>query len=199
MPDIPQGLPSGTTKAADRARRLALWIGPSLQPSPGTLAEADLLALGTELAAAHDTILRAIAQAHPGSASDLLDDLESQHGLPNGGGLSTTARRTRLLAKLCVRREATENAILATVQTFEPAASIVGVAWTLVATTRPLAVHRFAVVIPVATWNDTETRESIRVAVEQQKPAHTEALITTQVGFYCDDPNSLTDRDLLRI
>ena len=120
-----------------------------------------------------------------------------EHGLPNGGGLSTTARRTRLLAKLRARREATENAILATVQTFEPAASIVGVAWTLVATTRPLAVHRFAVVIPVATWNDAETRESIRAAVEQQKPAHIEVHVTVTVGFRYDE--SLLDRDLLSV
>lgn len=198
MPDLPQGLPSGTTKAADRARRLALWIGPSLQPSPGTLAEADLLAVGTELAASHDTVLRAVAQAHPGSATDLLDELEEQYGLPPGGDLATATRQQRLLAKMRALRAGTENAILATVRTLAPTATYVGVDWFDV-TSQPLAVHRFAFVIPVAKWNDAGTRTSLRGAVEQQKPAHTEGLVTTQVGFFCDDPNSLTDRDLLRI
>lgn len=93
MPDNSQALPGGTTKAADRARRLAIWIGPSIRPADGTLVAKDLLALGAELALGHDTVLRAVAQAHPGTATDLLPELEEQYGLPDGTGLATSARQ----------------------------------------------------------------------------------------------------------
>lgn len=196
MPHIPQALPSGTTKTDDRARRLALLIGPSIQPADGTLVAADLLALGGLLAYGHDRIAAAVAEAHPGTATELLDDLEEQYGLPNGADLTTAARRIRLLAKVRARREGTENALLATVRTLATTATIQGVSWSAT-TAFPRGTFRFAVVVPVATFDDSALRQQIVEAAEQQKPSHTEARVTTRVGFRCDDPESRCDDTLL--
>lgn len=196
MPHIPQALPSGDTKTDDRARRLALLIGPSIQPADGTLVAADLLALGGLLAYGHDRIAAAVAEAHPGTATELLDELEDQYGLANGADLTTAARRIRLLAKVRARREGTENAILATVRTLVPTATIQGVAWSAT-TGYPRGTFRFAVVVPTATFDDSTQRGQVAAAAEQQKPAHTEARVTTRVGFRCDDPLSRCDDTLL--
>ena len=196
MPHIPQALPSGTTKTADRARRLALLIGPSIQPGDGTLVAADLLTLGGLLAYGHDRILAAVAEAHPGSATELLDELEEQYGLANGADLTTAARRSRLLAKVRARREGTENAILATVRTIAPTATLQGVAWSSV-TAYPRATHRFAIILPVATFDDGTSRTTIASALGQQSPAHVEPRVTTRVGFRCDDSLSRLDDTLL--
>lgn len=189
-------LPTGDTDTDRFARELAILRGPEITAQDGTLVAAHLRAHGELLANAREALQRAVGQAHPGSASDLLDELEEQHGLSPGDGLTTTQRRARLLAKVRARREGTENALLATVHALEPTATIQGFAWSSV-TAWPRATHRVAVVVPSATWANAATRESIRAAVEQQKPAHVEVHVTVTVGFRYDE--SLLDRDLLSV
>lgn len=193
-------LPTGDTETDRFARELALLRGPEVSAADGTLVAASLRTQGETLANARAVVLRAVAQAHPGSAASadgLLAELETQYGLPSGAGLSDAARQQRVLAKVRARRAATENAILATVRTFAPTATITGFAWSDV-TALPRNTHRFAVVVPAAIWN-SPTRARIVDAVEQQKPAHVEALVTVTVGFRYDDADSLLDRDLLSV
>lgn len=190
-------LPSGTTDADRFARELAILRGPEVTAADGTVVATDFRALGGALAGVRSTVLRAIAQAHPSSASDLLDELEEQVGLANGGDLSTAARRTRLRAKVRARRQGTELAIREAVRTIASAATLQGVAWSAT-TAYPRATFRVAIVLPVATF-DSGDRATIQALAEQQAPAHTEPRTTTRVGFRCDDPLSRCDDTLLAL
>lgn len=191
-------LPSGDTDADRFAREIAILRGPEVTPADGTVVAADFRALGGALAGARTTVLRAVAQAHPSSASDLLDELEEQYGLANGADLTTAERRTRLRAKVRARLRGTEAAILATVRTIAPTATLQGVAWSSV-TAYPRATHRFAIILPVATYDDGTSRDTIASAVAQQSPAHVEPRVTTRVGFRCDDSLSRLDDTLLSV
>ncbi len=188
-------LPSGDTDADRFAREIAILRGPEVTPADGTVVAEDFRALGGAIAGVRSTVLRAVAQAHASSASDLLDELEEQYGLANGADLSTATRRTRLQAKVRARRQGTENAILATVRTIAPTATIQGVAWSAT-TAYPRGTFRYAIVVPVATFDSTD-RTTIADAAAQQSPAHVEPRVTTRVGFRCDDPLSRCDDTLL--
>lgn len=188
-------LPSGDGDDDLFAREIAILRGPEVSPADGSVVAEDFRALGNALGNARSTVLRAVAQAHPGQASDLLGELEAQYGLANGADLYITTRQARLLAKIRARREGTEDAILATVRTFAPTATLEGVTWQE-AVFYKRGTHRFAVVVPVAIF-DSPTLPLIRASIEQQKPAHTEGRATTRVGFRCDDPLSRCDDTLL--
>lgn len=188
-------LPSGDTDADRFAREIAILRGPEVTPADGTVVAEDFRALGGALAGVRTTTLRAVAQAHPGTATDLLDELEEQHGLANGADLSTAARQARLRAKTRARRRGNEPAVLVTVRTIAPTATLQGVAWSAT-TGYPRATHRFAIVVPVATF-DSSDRETIVAALGQQSPAHVEPRVTTRIGFRCDDPLSRCDDTLL--
>jgi len=188
-------LPSGDTDADRFAREIALLRGPEVTAADGTVVAEDFRALGGALAGVRSTVLRAVAQAHPSTASDLLDELEEQHGLANGADMTTAARQLRLRAKVRARRQGTANAILATARTIAPTATLTGVAWHET-TAYPRATFRLAIVIPVDTF-DSADRATIQALAEQQAPAYVEPRTTTRVGFRCDDPESRCDDTLL--
>ena len=188
-------LPSGDTDADRFAREIALLRGPEVTAADGTVVAEDFRALGGALAGVRTTVLRAVAQAHPGTATDLLDELEAQYGLANGADLSTAARQARLRAKVRARRQGTENAILATLRTVAPTATLQGVAWHET-TAYPRATFRFAIVVPVDTFGSSD-RATLQALAEQQAPAYVEPRVTTRVGFRCDDPLSRCDDTLL--
>jgi hypothetical protein len=84
-----QPLPSGDSEADRFARALALLRGPEISPADGTLVAEDLRVLGQLLADGRAAVLRAVAQGHPRTATDLLPDLEAEYGLPLGTLLPT--------------------------------------------------------------------------------------------------------------
>jgi uncharacterized protein YmfQ (DUF2313 family) len=188
-------LPSGDTDADRFAREIAVLRGPEVTAADGTVVAEDFRALGGALAGVRSTVLRAVAQAHPGSATDLLDELEAQYGLANGADLTTAARQLRLRAKTRARRQSTAATILATVRTIAPTATLTGVAWNAT-TGYPRATFRLAIVVPVATF-DSSDRATIQALAEQQARAYEEPRVTTRVGFRCDDPLSRCDDTLL--
>lgn len=196
-----QALPTETGAAGDTARRLGRAIGPALQPADGTRAAADLLALGGSIADARDTVRTAIAQAFADSATDLLGDLESVYGLAlERTDLSTTARQTRLVAKVRAVRGGSPQAILAAVRAIDATASLVE--FTAAQNeTYPRGVFHFVLKLDPAVFDNDEQRSQIERLVAQMKPAHTGVTIAPNDAFLTDDPNSLTDSasDLLRV
>lgn len=199
-----QALPSGTTEADRFARSLALLRGPEIQPADGTLAAADLRVQGAALAAARATLHQAVAQAHPGSATDLLGDLEREYGLGDGSTLSTAERQARLLAKFRARGEGTLPALLRTARTIFEEVVFVGHPYDLVAGTNPAMVFSLAVLASAMSWGAAEQRRALDLALGQQAPAH----VAWEVGvgdgpdidpFRCNDPASLLERDLLAL
>lgn len=192
-----QQLPSGTTDADRFARSLALLRGPEIQPGDGTLVAADLRALGQALADVRATRLRAVAQAHPGTATVLLGDLEREYGLPDGSRLPTDERQRRLVAKYRARASAARSNVLRTLQALYGAAAIVGVWADSVAGTDPYATFRVIVLVDVAAWAD-DLSARLGALLDQQLGAHAGWVVTPHVGFLCDDPTgSQCDRDVL--
>lgn len=93
-------LPSEAGVAGDLARQLARLIGPALQPGDGTVAAAELLALGGALAASRAALLGAIAEAMPQSTDELLATWERMLLVPRRGASTDDQRRAAILARL---------------------------------------------------------------------------------------------------
>lgn len=203
-----QPLPSGTTEADRFARALAVLLGPAYQPADGTLVAADLRALGGALAGVHATVARAVAQAHPRTATDLLGELEEEYGLPDGASLTTAERQTRLAAKVRARFAGSPADILATLRTHEPAATLEECAAAVVLGTDPNAVFRFLVLLgwtPATAPDDVLAQLAALDAagarldplLRQQQPAHTDHELGVRVGARCDDPATRCELALL--
>lgn len=197
-----QALPSGTTDADKIARSLARLRGPEIQPADGTLVAEDLRTQGAALATARATVRRAIAQAHPSTATDLLPELEAEYGLPDGTGLSTAERQVRLLAKHRARGDGSLLAIARTVRTLLPAAELVTIAAADVALTDPDAVFNLVLLVSLEALDDAALLAQLDALLAQQLTAHAswtwgrgdEAEIDP---FLTDDPESLVEIDVL--
>jgi uncharacterized protein YmfQ (DUF2313 family) len=196
---VPQALPTGTTVGDDFARELALLLGPAYTPAEGTLIAEDLHTLGDSLGDAYSTQQRALDEAFCETATELLDGWEFRLGLPTDASLSPALRRNAVTAKRRATGGGITARVLAAIQAIEGSATIRPNRCVDVAATNPRAIFQWVVVIPAVSWADEVKRTRILEIVRQMKPAHTRCVITTQVGFYADDPNSLTDRDVLRI
>lgn len=192
-----QPLPSGTTDADRFARSLALLRGPEIQPADGTLVAEELRVLGQLLADGRATILRAVAQAHPRTATDLLPDLEAEYGLPDGSLLPTAERQRRLAAKYLSRAGSSYTAVLATLRALAPEVVLVTIPTAAVEDTDPTAVYRLVILV------DTERTlsDSFLAELDQLLAAQAEAAedwsVGDRLGFYCDDATSLCDVTLL--
>lgn len=192
-----QPLPSGSTEADRYARVLALLRGPEISPGDGTQVAEDLRVLGGMLADAQALALGAVAQAHPGTATDLLGDLESEYGLPDGAGLPVALRQARLLAKARARRAGDAPSLLFTARTLAAEALIALNPYDRVGGTDPMAVHRFALLLSDAHWSDGAVIAALHALLGQQAPAHVGWTIGVSLRFRCDDPDSRVERDLL--
>lgn len=208
MTDI--ALPTGSTDADRFARSLALLIGPSITAVDGSLVAEDLRVLGGMLARARSRVLLAVAQSHPSSASELLDELEEEYGLPRGASLSTADRQARLLAKVRSRNAGTLPALLITVQTLATEAELLTISWDLVAGTDPTAVHRFVMLVSSAHRTNTTLLATLDALLASQAPAHVSWTTGRGDGtgtiprFRCARrttvaENSLCDRDVLQL
>lgn len=163
-------LPSGSTDADKTARALARLRGPEITPVDGSLIAEDLRAQGGALALARATIRRAIAQAHPGTATvdGLLAELEDEYGLANGSALSESARQVRLLAKYRARGDGSLLAVAITVLTLVPDAVLVTIAAEDVADTDPDAVFNLVVLVSLATLDDAGILAQLDALLAQQ-------------------------------
>ncbi|MFA9269435.1 MAG: hypothetical protein ACEQSX_01570 [Baekduiaceae bacterium] len=201
-----QALPSGATDADRIARTLARLRGPEIQPADGTLIAEDLRVQGGALGLVRATVRRAIAQAHPGTATDLLAELEDEYGLGNGSALSESARQVRLLAKHRARGDGSLLAIATTVRTVVPDAVLLTIAAEDVAGTDPDAVFNLVVLVSLATLNDAGLLAQIDALLAQQLAGEVVWSLGRGDGgddgetlddFLCDDPDSLVEIDLL--
>lgn len=190
-------LPTENSDAGRVARRLARLIGTSRDFLDTTVEGSNALALGQALDTAADAMALAIAQGFAGEATVLLSELEQRYGLSDGGGLIASDRQARLVAKVRAARAGTPQGILRALATLDPTAGILENVWSDVSGTDPPAVYRFGVLVAVATYADPALLARIREIIEQMKPAHTQGVVGTASKFKTDDPNSLTDRDLL--
>ena len=193
-----QALPSGNSQADILARELTHFLGTAYQPADGTLLAEDLRVWGQALADARATVDRAAMQAIADQATDLLSAWEERLGLPNNASASVADRQAAIRAKRRAGAKPTERNVLAALQPLEPAAVIYRNGATTV-TASPRKVFVWAVKITATVWNDTNKRMRIQEIIQQMKPAHTLVRTPVTVGFLCDDANSLTNRDLLRI
>jgi uncharacterized protein YmfQ (DUF2313 family) len=179
------------------ARQLATLLG--LNAPDGSLNAADLLALGGALADTRSVLLDALDEAFPDTAWDLLSEWEAMLGLPVQPELPKPVRQARLVAKVRARFSGTPQDILASVKVLAPEATLVETTAAQAAASAPLNVYRFVILIALATAANQVTYQQIRALVEQMKPAHTHGAVSVRIGFRCDDPQSLTDRDCLRL
>lgn len=195
-------LPSGTTDADRLARVLARHLGSGVRPADGTLVAEDLRVQGQALADRRATVRRAVAQSHPGTATDLLSDLEDEYGLPNGTGLPIADRQVRLLAKYRSRADGSLAAIAITVWTILPAATLVTLASQDVAHGDPAGVFALVILLADADFFSTAKLAQLDALLIDQLTAHAD--ITVARGdasglrpFRCGDGASLCGIDLL--
>lgn len=186
-------LPSGLTDTDRFARALATLIGPSITAADGTLVAEDLRLLGSALADARSVVARAVDQAHPGTATDLLPELESEYGLPLGEGLSTAARQARLLAKKRARGDATRLGIERVVQTLFATGAVQTLAASLVEGTDPYAVYRLVVLLGEDWPDDDAPSVFLDALLAAQASAHVTWSQGRNRGFRCAWRNSTAD------
>lgn len=192
-------LPTTAGLVGDMARSFSRAIGPAYQAADGTVAAADALAIGDSLALIHETQLAVAAEAFLDSAFYLLAEWETQLGLPVEPYLGVAARRRRLVARWRALRGGTPQAIVRAVTALltVPDAAVVVENGVLDVLPEPENVHLFAVVVPLSYFSDPNFAPAARGVIEKAKPAHTAYRLTNHVGFYTDDPNSLTDLTVL--
>ena len=195
-------LPSGSTPADKIARELARLRGPEIDPHDGSLIAEDLRTQGGALALVRATIRRALAQAHPSTATDLLPELEAEYGLPSGDALGTAERQLRLLAKHRARGDGALNALAVTVHTLAPDAVLLPIAAEDVDDTDPSAVFNLVILVPEATMDDANTLAALDALLGQQVATYAAWTYGRGAGpdidpFLTDRADSACDYDLL--
>lgn len=186
-------LPAGTTDTDRFARALATLIGPAITARDGSLVAEDLRTLGSALADARELIARAVDQAHPGTATDLLPDLEGEYGLPVGEALSTAARQARLLAKKRARGDATRLGIERVVQTLFAGGAVQTLSAALVEGTDPIAVYRLVVLLGADWPGDDAPSAFLDALLAAQASAHVTWSQGRNRGFRCAWRNTTDD------
>lgn len=221
---LPQPLPLSDPTTSDAAtlgyaRRLLTYLGPAYPAPDGSVTASDYLAWGHSLATVRGTLLRALDQAFPNSATDLLSELETDYGLPTDPSGVVASRQGRLLATVQSKQAGDPTTIataLTTLLGYPTGVAVVdytaaqvlsaeplGAASAYAATTRR-GVFVFAVVVPTKYLTDTSAMANINALVTRAKPAHTTFTVTDSAGpFLADDPSgvghpgSLTDRTII--
>lgn len=195
-------LPAAATRLA---RAWARAMGPAYRSADGTVAGADAAAIGVALARRELVLQRALREAFISTAVDTLPEWETMLGLSSGAHLSAAARQRRLLARWRARRGGMPTVMRLAIEALLPTGtnvSVVEVPYASVVDTVPSAVFVFAVVIADfgPTWtffDDLDVTPAVMSVIDAMKPVHTLARVTNQVGFYTDDPASVTDLTLL--
>jgi hypothetical protein len=168
-----QNLPSENTDAGYFARMLLRALGPAFQAAQTTITGALFLSLGDALTDIRDTLNRCINQAFATTATDMLSELETEYGLEQRPDLSDADRQARLTAKVRATRGGTDQRILAAVQVFDPAASIVSVTCVEADAVGNIRKTNYFTLYAPTAWTDTTQRAAINQLIGQMKPAHT--------------------------
>lgn len=198
MPLFNQPLPSEDSIPGKLARQLARLIGPAYQPKDLSIVAARLLALGDLLADSKAKEQESIDQAFVSHATSLLTELEALYDLPSGeSSLTTEERQIRLLTLTNSNRSGSPESILQTVQKTDPTAEI------FESTSAPTGYDEglflFAVKVAESVWENANYRNYLQFVIDKMKPAHTKGYLVVTANFLTDDPESLTDRDVLGI
>lgn len=186
-----QNVPSADTIAdtheltAYFARALLELVGPAWQAPQGSVNEADFLTLGEALARGVEVVERAVAQSHPGSATDLLAELEEEYGLEGGALLSVPLRQQRLLTAFRSRSWPAPTAVLATLRGLAAEATMRAVSWPEVEGTDPSAVFRFIVLLSYAHLTDAFLQSQLERALARQVGADEAWSVGRTRGFRC--------------
>ncbi len=197
MPEPKQYLPTEISASGTIARRVLRAMGTSVNAPDTSSNAAEALAFADAVADIYSDLLIATNQAFADTASVLMSELESSYGLTVRTDLPIRDRQVRLLAKIRAARAGTPQSILIMIAPYLATAVIYENTSAAVAATNPAGVFIFAVLVTVATFNDPNALAALRALIEQMKPTHTKGSITTRIGFRCDDPDSLLDRDVL--
>lgn len=200
---FPNAQPSEQSEAGDAARRLAQLLGPVVQPAEGTAIACELYALGQALADALGTSQRALDQAFADAATVMLPELERSVGLPVRPDLTDAERQARLVAKVRQARGAQPARISRAARALTGGLAATAVVFeSSVASIQSVGgpadrVYLWALVIPASIYTQPQLLAAITALLEAMKPAHTKFNVGTRFGFRTDDPDSLTDRDVL--
>lgn len=182
-------LPTESGKGADLARQLGTILGTAARWASGTVAGAFLLALGDALSDVHTTITGAGDEAFATTATNLLDELETEYGLPVNTTLTTDQRRDRLVAKIRAARAGTPGGIVRAISAIDDTVEVIEItAPAAQLTDEPRLAYRFTVLISDATYDDAGALAAVRQIIEQMKPAHTLGDIASGRPFTLDDP-----------
>lgn len=192
--------PSAAGVAGDLARQIALALGTAYNHTDGTVNAADALADGDALAAVRAQVVLAMYQAFVNTATVLLDEHERDYGLPIRRDMTNADRQARLVAKVRAARRGSPRSVETALRAITGTATVLENLLTAVPIA-PDGIRRgqwhFGVLIPAAKWADINIRAQASAIIEQMKPAYTTFALGVTSPFLCDDPNSLTDRDLL--
>lgn len=196
-----RAFPSENSTAGILARKIAFAMGTAYNHADGTRNSADALAMGDALAALRAQVVLAIDQAFVSSATVMLDELEESYGLPVRRDMTNEARQNRLVAKTRAGRRGSPQGL---VNALAPIASPTSILENLL-TAVPIdpttgdrrGQWKFGVLVPAGTYDSPEKMTQVRAVLDQMKPAHTNYVVGVHSGFFCDDADSLTDRDLL--
>ena len=184
------------SRAGAFARELAYAIGPGIQAVERSRVVAEYVAQGDGLAATHRTQVAIRNERFVDTAEQLLAGWESRLRIPVAPTSSLADRRSLALGRLRGAFGGPESRVLSAIRAIDPSATIRN-GKSLEVAVEPKKVYIFAVLLSVAVWNDTRKREQIAAIVRQMAPAHSLFNVATRAGFRCDDPLSLTDRDVL--
>ncbi len=197
MPAPRQTLPTEDSPSAVIARRILRNGGTSLNAPDTSKNAAEFLSVGDAVASVYDDSRTATDQAIVDTATVMLPEIEASYSLTVRSDLSNAERQKRLLSKVRAARAGTPQDLKTAMSPYGPVLGVYENTAAAVASTNPAGVYIFAVLVTVAEFNDPNALIQLRAIIEQMKPAMTKGSITTRVGFRCDDPASLLDRDVL--
>jgi hypothetical protein len=192
-----QPLPSEESPSGTIARRVLSAAGTAFPAPDGSHTAAEFLAFGDAIADEYDALSTAMDQCFADSATVMLNELEATYGLTVRTDLLNTERQARLTAKIRAARAAVPLDIASAISAYDPTVTIHENIATDPDLGDPRGVFVWAAQVSVATFNDPLKLATIRAVIEQIKPAETLGSVCTRVGFRCDDPDSLVERDVL--
>lgn len=165
----------------------------------GNLLGGLILACADELERIHKRVGNLLDEADPSTASELLPEYEAELALDEAA--TTAERRARIVARTVARqryRPVDFQAALASLLALDPADVVVVERDRAYAISvgDPREIYRFFV-YRNPTLPGTYFLDSAQALVDQIKPSHTVGTVIESLDFLCDDPFSLTDRDIL--
>lgn len=189
--------------ADEFARMLVRLLPPGrLLTAPGDTLYKVLLANGDELARVQQRQIDLLEESDPRTTSELLPEWEAQYQITDTSG-TEDERRARLLARVLSRydfsaRPADYQRVLAPLLDLDPSqVEVIEVdAATAALAGRPRLVYKFYIYRD-PTLPGTPDLETTQAEVNRLKHSHTSGVVIESKSFKTDDPNSLTDRDIL--